>query len=142
MILCDTNVLLYAYDASSVSHGACREWLESALNSAESIGLPWQSLHAFLRIATHPRVYERPMRIDAACSVIATWLARPNVVVPEPGVRYWQLLREQLLEARVSGALVTDAALAALAIECGARLCTTDRDFRRFGNLKVLDPTA
>ncbi len=142
MIVCDANVLLYAYDRSSRFHAPCRAWLEAALDGAETLGLPWQSLLAFVRIATNPRAYERPMAVDAACAIVSAWLARPQVQVPEPAGRYWDILRAQLQEARIAGPLVSDAALAAIALECGAALCTTDRDFRRFDGLKLLDPTA
>ena len=142
MIVCDANVLLCAYDRGSRFHAPCRTWLEAALNGRESLGLPWQSVLAFIRIATNPRAYERPMALDTACAIVSAWLARPQVQIPEPAARYWEILRALLQEARVTGPLVTDAALAAIALECGATLCTTDRDFRRFESLKLLDPTA
>ena len=142
MIVCDANVLLYAYDRGSRFHVPCRAWFEAALSGSDSLGLPWQSVLAFIRIATNPRVYERPMALDTACATVSAWLARPQVQIPEPAARYWEILRALLQEARVTGPLVTDAALAAIALECGATLCTTDRDFRRFESLKLLDPTA
>ncbi len=142
MIVCDANVLLYAYDCGSRFHVPCRAWFEAALSGSDSLGLPWQSVLAFIRIATNPRVYERPMALDTACATVSAWLARPHVQIPEPAARYWDILRAQLQEARVTGPLVSDAALAAIALECGATLCTTDRDFRRFNGLRLLDPTA
>ena len=142
MIVCDANVLLYAYDRGSRFHVPCRAWFEAALSGSDSLGLPWQSVLAFIRIATNPRVYERPMALDTACATVSAWLARPHVQIPEPAARYWDILRAQLQEARVTGPLVSDAALAAIALECGATLCTTGRDFRRFSGLRLLDPTA
>jgi len=142
MILCDANVLLYAYDSHSRAHARCRDWLVGALNGSEQIGLPWQTLWAFMRIATNPRAFQRPLTTERACALVDTWLARPQVVVPAPAERYWQILQSQLRDGQVSGPLVSDAALAALTIECGATLCTTDRDFRRFDALKLIDPAA
>lgn len=141
MKLLDANVLLYAYDARSAHHEACREWLTGVLNDDEPVGLPWQTLLAFVRIATNSRAVQTPIPVTQACAIVDSWLQRPQVVVVEPGDRYWDILREQLTQAKVSGSLVTDASLAALALEQGATLCSTDRDFLRFTTLKRLDPT-
>jgi uncharacterized protein len=140
MKLLDANILLYAYDTSSSHHEICRAWLESAFNAEEMIALPWQTVLAFLRISTNPRAVKNPLSSANACAIVATWLERPNVVVANAADRFWTILRQQILEAQVSGPLVIDAALAALAIEQGATLCSTDRDFRRFQGLKLLDP--
>ena len=141
MKLLDANILLYAYDARSAHHAVCREWLTGVLNDAEPVGLPWQTLLAFVRIATNSRAVQTPIPVSQACAIVDSWLQRPQVVVVEPGDRYWDILREQLAQAKVSGPLVTDASLAALALEQGATLCSTDRDFLRFTTLKRLDPT-
>jgi toxin-antitoxin system PIN domain toxin len=141
MIVCDANALLYAYDARSALHEPCRKWLVLALNGTEQVGLPWQSLLAFVRIATNARAYVRPMTGAQACAVVSSWLERPQVCIPSPGERYWAILQAQMQAARVTGPMVSDAALAALALEQGATLCTTDRDFRRFDGLKLYDPT-
>ena len=141
MKLLDANILLYAYDARSAHHAVCREWLTGVLNDDEPVGLPWQTLLAFVRIATNSRAVQTPIPISQACAIVDSWLQRPQVVVVEPGDRYWDILREQLAQAKVSGPLVTDASLAALALEQGATLCSTDRDFLRFTTLKRLDPT-
>ena len=140
MKLLDANILLYAYDTSSSHHEICRAWLESAFNTDETIALPWQTVLAFVRITTNPRAVKTPLSSANACAIVGTWLERPNVVVVNAADRFWTILRQQILEAQVSGPLVTDAALAALAIEQGATLWSTDRDFRRFQGLKLLDP--
>ena len=140
MIVLDANVLLYAYNPASSHHGACRAWLERALNGSEQIGLPWQTLLAFIRIATNNRVFERPLTAAEAAAIVDEWLACPTVVVVQPAHDYWTVLKEQLDSAQVAGPLVTDAALASLALEVGARLCTTDRDFTRFRGLRIVDP--
>jgi toxin-antitoxin system PIN domain toxin len=139
--LLDANVLLYAYDSDSSQHATCRSWLDSAFNSEETVGLPWQTVMAFVRIATNPRAVRQPLSGSDACAIVGTWLVRPNVLVVEPGERFWEIFQQQVLEAQISGPLVTDAALAALALEQGATLCSTDRDFRRFRGLTVLDPS-
>ena len=140
MILLDANILLYAYHAGSPHHADARAWIEEAFSGTEPVRLPWTTIHAFLRIGTNPRVFEHPLGIDEARSHVDAWLAAPIVATIEPGERYWSILRELLVDAQVAGPLVSDAALAALAIEHGALLVTTDRDFNRFAGLKLLDP--
>jgi uncharacterized protein len=140
MKLLDANVLLYAYNADSPHHAAARTWLQSAFNAEETIGLPWQTVFAFVRIATNPRAVPRPLAGDEACDIVSQWLARPNVTVVDPGQRFWEIFRKQVSEARVSGPLISDAALAALCVEHGATLYSTDKDFRRFRGLTLVDP--
>jgi toxin-antitoxin system PIN domain toxin len=139
--LLDANILLHAYDSNSPRHSVCRSWLDAALNSEETIALPWQTLLAFVRIATNPRAVRQPLSGPDACGIVNSWLDRLNVAVVGAGDRFWEILQAQVSDAQVSGALVTDAALAALTIEHGATLCSTDSDFRRFRGLKLLDPT-
>jgi uncharacterized protein len=141
MKMLDANILLYAYDKSATHHEICRVWLESVFNATETIALPWQTILAFVRISTNPRAVKNPLSSERACDIAGSWLERPNVVVINAADRFWNILRQQILDAQVSGPLVTDAALAALAIEQGATLCSTDRDFRRFRGLKLIDPT-
>ncbi len=141
MKLLDANVLLYAYDSDSAHHGVCRAWLEAAFNADETVALPWQTLLAFVRISTNSRATRKPLQSAEACSIVSGWLDQVNVSVIGAGDRFWKLLKDQILEAQVTGPLVTDAALAALAMEHGATLCSVDRDFRRFRGLKLIDPT-
>lgn len=141
MKLLDANILLYAYDSDSAQHFACRTWLEAVFNAEETLALPWQTLLAFVRIATNPRAVQRPLTASEACGIVDSWLQRPNVVVLDAGERLWEIFQAQMVEAQVRGPLVTDTALAALALEHGATLCSTDRDFRRFRALKLLDPS-
>lgn len=141
MKLLDANVLLYAYNVDSPHHEACRGWLESAFNEAnEIIGLPWQTILAFVRIATNPRAVPHPLSSEVACGIVNQWLSRPNVTTVGYGERFWALFSEQVAEGKVSGPLMTDAALAAIALEQGATLYSTDKDFRRFPALKLMDP--
>jgi hypothetical protein len=140
VIVVDANVLLYAYNSASEHHSSCRRWLDDALNGSEQIGFPWQSVLAFLRISTNPRAFARPLRADEASAIVDAWFARPQAVVVEPDQGYWSALKHQLQAAQVSGPLVSDAAVATLALQHGARLCTTDRDFTRFAGLRTIDP--
>ena len=141
MKLLDANILLYAYDSSSAHHDACRRWLEGALNDDEPVGLAWQTSLAFIRISTNPRAVRSPIKTEDACGIIGTLLERPTVLVVEPGDQFWSTFQQIARAARISGPRVTDAVLAAMAVEQGATLCSTDRDFRRFEGLTVVDPT-
>lgn len=140
MIILDANVLLYAYHAGSQHHEVSRRWVESRFSGSEQIGLPWITLQAFLRISTHAKIFEKPFSIEEASSHVGTWLDLPNIIVVEPGEQYWVILQKLLVNSQVKGPLVTDAALATLAIEHGASLATTDRDFSRFEGLQVVNP--
>jgi toxin-antitoxin system PIN domain toxin len=142
MIVVDANVLLHAYDSNSESHLRCREWWTGALNGHEQLGLPWQTVLAFIRLATNVRVFELPLSAMRACEIVSSWMLRPQVLVLEPGERFWAIFKSQVAGAQTRGPMITDTALAALSIEYGATLCTTDRDFRRFDGLKLFDPRA
>ncbi len=140
MILVDANLLLYAYDASSQHHDAARHWLESTLSGSEPVGFAWVTLLAFLRIGTDHRAFASPLAPEEAVASVSEWLARPNVILLEAGDRHWEILSQMLIEAQIRGPLTMDAHLASLAIEHGATLCTTDRDFARFPGLKTSNP--
>jgi toxin-antitoxin system PIN domain toxin len=139
--LLDANILLYAFNTEATQHTVCRNWLEDALNSEELVALPWQTLLAFVRISTNSKAFRRPLANTQACEIVNGLLARPNVRVIEAGERFWEILRGQIVEAQVSGSLVSDAALAALAIEHGADMVSVDRDFRRFRGLRLIEPS-
>lgn len=141
MKLLDANILLYAYDSNAAHHLRCREWLERAFQEDELIGLPWQTTLAFIRISTNPRAVRTPIGMADASEIVEALLARPQSVIVEAGEQFWSLFRRLTEAARVTGPMVTDAALAALAIEHGATLCSTDRDFRRFDGLNLFDPS-
>ncbi|MCU0242034.1 MAG: type II toxin-antitoxin system VapC family toxin [Vicinamibacteria bacterium] len=142
MILIDANILLYAYHPKVPEHKRAAAWLESVLAGKDPVGLPWMTIWAFIRIITNAHVFERPLRSIEAVDIVSAWLSQPTVVLLEPGERHWEVLQRLLVEAQVSGPLVSDAVLAALAIEHGAVLCTTDRDFSRFPQLKTANPLA
>ncbi len=140
MILVDANLLLYAYDSTSAHHAAAKGWLEDVLSGSAPVGIPEIALLAFLRISTHPRAMAIPLSMEAALSLASDWLSRPPVVVLDAGERHFKILQRLCVESQVRGPLVMDAHLAALAIEHGAELCTTDRDFSRFRGLKFSNP--
>jgi hypothetical protein len=140
MILVDANLLIYAYHSASPYHERARGWLEAVFESQEPIGFAWTTLHAFLRITTNPKILGDPLSIAEAAAIVEEFLERPQATVLEPGPRYWPILRRVLEEARVQGPLVSDAHLVALAIEHGAKLCSSDRDFRRFPGIELFDP--
>jgi toxin-antitoxin system PIN domain toxin len=136
----DVNLLLYALDETSPRHAPARKWLEATLSGATTVGLPWQVLLAFLRLSTRAAVFAHPLSADQALDVMAGWLDQPPVTIPQPGSRHPALLRELLGAVGTAGNLVTDAHLAALAIEHGAELCSSDADFSRFPGLRWVDP--
>jgi toxin-antitoxin system PIN domain toxin len=140
VIVIDANILLYAYDSASLDHEAARNWLEDALAGYEAVGLSWVTLLAFLRISTNPRARKDPYSLAEANAIVSQWLDRAIASVVHPGERHWEILKDLLVEGQASGRLVTDAHLAALAIEHGATLCSTDRDFTRFPGLRLLNP--
>ena len=142
MILVDANLLLYAYDPRAADHERSKRWLEASLSGQALVRFAWLSLWAFLRISTNPRVFERPLTMSEAEAAVAAWLAQPVAGLLEPGERHWDILRALTRNGQASGPLVMDAALAAIAIEHGATLCTTDRDFARFDGLKWENPLA
>lgn len=140
MILVDANLLLYAYHPQDERHAAARAWLEGVLSGTETVGFAWLTLWAFLRISTNPRVFERPLLPSEANAVVSSWLGRRVASVLEPDERYWGILSGLLQGDQVKGPLVMDAALAALALEHGATLHTTDGDFFRFPGLRWRNP--
>jgi toxin-antitoxin system PIN domain toxin len=139
-MLVDANLLLFARDAESRFHDAAREWLTARLNGPVRVGLPWQSLVAFVRIATHPRAYERPLGPDAAWRQIRAWLDAEAAWVPLPTERHGEILGQLVVEHQLRGNLVSDAHLAAL--EHGLQVCSADSDFARFTQVRWVNPLA
>jgi uncharacterized protein len=139
-MLVDANLLLFAVDESSPFHAAARDWLTQRLNGSRRVGLPWQSLVSFLRIATHPRASDRPLTPRQAWGHVADWLACEVAWVPEPGDGYADILGRLLARYDVRGNLVPDAQLAALAVEHGLAVCSADTDFARFTEVRWENP--
>lgn len=139
-MLLDANVLLYAVDRRSPFHPAAADWLTERLNGPRRVGLPWQSLTAFLRISTHPRATASPLQPDDALRFVDDWLAADVVWVPVPGPRHGTLLADLIRRHQLRGNLISDAHLAALALEHGLTLVSADSDFARFPELSWTNP--
>lgn len=140
MILLDANLLIYAVDSDSPQHPRARRWLEKTLSSDTAVGLPWIVVLAFLRITTRAGVLRQQLSADQAVAFIDEWLAQPYVEMIGPGAAHWSLLKKLLREVGAAGNLTSDAHLAALAIEGGYELASTDHDFRRFAGVRLVDP--
>lgn len=140
MIL-DANVLLYSVDESSTHHHACAAWVKSAFSGDRRIALPWQTIGAFLRISTHPRVFAHPLTGREAWSLVERWIAAPHCWIPETSERTVRILGELITGLDVRSNLVTDAQLAALAIEHGVPVVSLDSDFARFERVTWVRPT-
>lgn len=139
-MLVDANILLYAVDEDSPFHSAAKEWLESALNGARRVGIPWVSVTAFVRIATHPRALRDPLSPAEAWRFVEEWLDAPAAWVPAPGRGHRALLGRLVVDLDLRANLVSDAALAALAIENGLQIVSADSDFARFSEVSWLNP--
>lgn len=142
MILLDANLLIYAVNADAPPHAKAREWLESVLSGPETVGFSWIVLLAFLRLTTRPGLFRHPLPADAAFDLVASWLGQTSAAIVHPGPRHLTILRGLLQPMGTGGNLTSDAHLAALAIECGAELCSSDTDFARFAGLKWSNPLA
>lgn len=137
MKLPDANVLLYAIDPDSAHHDRARDWLETQLSGGEVVGFAWSTLLAVVRLTTNPAVYDDPLATDAAFDLIDGWLAQPAATIVDPTERHPEILRDLVADAGAAGNLVSDAHLAALAIEHGATVASFDADFNRFSGLKL-----
>ncbi len=140
MILVDANVLLYAEDSLSPYHDTAREWWDAQLSGKSPVCLCWTVLTAFIRIGTNRRVFECPLSLKDAIQRVQGWIDQPCTRLIYPTEQHWQVLQELLEAGQAVGNLVTDAHLAALAIEHGCQLCSTDSDFARFPKLKWKNP--
>jgi len=140
VLLVDANLLLYAYDSASPFHPKAQAWLGKAFSGTEPIRFAWVSILAFLRISTAARAFMRPLTPVEAAALVDTWLALPQVGALDPGEHFWSTYQALIGQAQARGPMMTDAFLAALAIEFGAVLCSTDQDFTRFRKLRLLNP--
>lgn len=140
MILVDANLLVYARVSDLPEHERTRGWLDEQLNGTVGVGLSWPSLLAFVRLVTNPRVFREPMRTETAWRQVEEWLGCPPVWIPVPTERHRALLAELLPATQGRANLVPDAHLAALAMEYGLILHSTDRDFSRFPGLRWENP--
>jgi uncharacterized protein len=142
VILVDVNILIYASNVEAEQHAVAREWLDRQLSGSSRVGLPWASLLGFLRIATNRRVFRGPLTIATAWQQVSDWLSAEPVWVPQPTERHAQILSDLLALPGMHSNLAQDAHLAALAIEHGLTMCSTDGDFARFPKLGWQNPLA
>ncbi len=139
-VLLDANLLLYATDRSSHHHERSAAWLTAVLRGDRRVGIPWQSLGAFLRIGTSPRVYVNPMSAEQAWGCVSGWLVAEPTWIPPATERTAAILGELVTDHQVTANLVPDAMLAALAIEHGLTVMSADTDFARFGEVRWENP--
>ena len=139
VILLDVDVLVCLHDRDAAANPRCWDWANRVLSEGELLGIPWHCFMAFLRICTVPRGSVIALSLAEAAEIIDGWIENPQVVVPEPGGRFWRFLQDVGQNSKTRGRGWSDAYLAALAIEHGASLATFDRDFRQFKNLKLIE---
>jgi uncharacterized protein len=142
MILVDANLLLYAEDTLSEHHQAARIWWDTRLSSAEPVCLCWPVLTAFIRVGTNLRLHRRPLTLKEAVERVQSWLDQPCVRMIHPGDQHFAIFQVMLRDGKAVGGLVSDAHLAALALEHNCVLQSTDADFSRFKGLKWNNPIA
>ncbi len=142
MILVDANLLLYAEDSLSEHHETARTWWDAQLSGSDAVGLCWPVLNAFIRIATNPRLHQRPLTLTEAIERVQSWLNQSCVRLIQPTDEHWTIFQKMLRSGSAVGNLVTDAHLAALAVEHNCVLHSTDADFSRFRGLKWKNPIA
>jgi uncharacterized protein len=141
-MLVDANLLLFSVDTRSPYHDRAAAWFTDLMNGDRRVGLPWESLSAFVRIATHPRATRSPLSSADAWQFVEAWLQAPIAWVPLPTAEHASVFGRLVLKHRLSGNLVPDGHLAALAIEHGLELASADTDFARFTELRWVNPLA
>ena len=140
MNLIDVNVLIYAANREADQHPRFRAWLATALGGADALACASHTLASVVRILTHDRLLRRPLTVDQALTFAQSVRSAPSVHQLEPGEQHWNIFAALCRSAKAKGNLAMDAWLAALAIENGCTLITTDRDFARFDGLQWRHP--
>ncbi len=137
MILADVNVLIYALRPDAPQHARSRAWVRQAVEARDrSFGVSRLVLSSIVRITTNRKTFPDPETVDEAFSYCHWLMSRPNSVMLEPGERHWSIFERLCYETNTTGPRVTDAWLAALAIEHECEWVTFDRDFARFPGLR------
>ena len=142
MILVDANILLYAEDSRSEHHEAARSWWDAQLSGSDPVALCWPVLTAFIRIGTNARLHQRPLTPKEAIERVQSWLDQPCVRIIQSTEQHWPLFQQMLRAGNATANLVSDAHLAALAVEHNCVLYSTDTDYARFRGLKWKNPIA
>ena len=142
MILVDANLLIYAIDSGSPHHRQARPWLERTLSDTAPVGLPWIVILAFLRITTRAGIMRQPLPLTDALAYVDSWMRQPCVEAVTPGPQHWPILSRLLEATGTAGNLTSDAHIAALALERGAPVYSTDHDFARFPGIRHINPLA
>ena len=140
MIVCDANLLLYAYNPTAKEHTVAANWLETVLSGSEVVGFCWPVISAFLRISTSPRVFLEPLAMEESIAHVSEWFEQKNSTVLAPGPDHWLIFTQLIKEGKIRGPMITDAEIATYAVEHGAVLHTADRGFSRFPSVKTLNP--
>jgi len=140
MKVVDINLLIYAINRDTPHHRQAKRWLEDSLSSEDPFGFTWIVILGFLRIVTNERIMPKPLAPETAIELVDDWLKQPPSTTIVPSHQHWSILRELLTPLGTAANLTSDAHLAALAIEHGARLYSTDNDFSRFKSLRWSNP--
>lgn len=139
-MLVDANVLICAIDRESQHHERAAAWLVETINTGQRWALPWQTVGTFLRLTSDRRITTGTVSAARSWGFVEEWLELPNCFMPEPGPRSRTLLGQWLADGLVSGSLVPEAQLAALALEHGLPVASADSGFARFPGLTWIDP--
>lgn len=140
MMLLDTNVLIYAHRRDARRHEEYREWLEALIDGPQPYAVSDHALMGMIRIVTNPRIYRQPAMLEEALAFADQYRNQPHAMVVAPGTRFWPIFRSLCDAVGARGRLISDAYLAALAIEHGCELVTTDADFDKFPGLRTSRP--
>jgi len=140
VILVDANILLYAEDSLHPRNQQARVWWDDQLSGTGTVCLCWTVLSAFIRIGTNPRIFDHPLSLEQALTRVQSWLDQSSTRIVRPTERHWTIFKQMLTDGQSVANLVTDAHVAALAIENGCELASTDSDFSRFPKLKWSNP--
>jgi len=141
-VLIDANLLIYALDTESPHHASAATWVEDVFNGDQRVALPLQTIGAVVRITTHPKIMTAPFDASTIAGVVDDWLALPNVWVPPAGGQTAHILSRLIRTYRLTANLVPDGQLAAMAIEHGIAVASTDTDFARFSEVTWINPLA
>lgn len=139
MKIVDINLLIYAVNKDTPHHSKAKKWLEESLSSDEPFGFAWIVILGFLRIVTNSRIIPTPLTSKVAIELVEDWLRQPPSLTIAPSQHHWLIFKELLTPLGTAANLTSDAHLAALAIEHGARLYSTDNDFSRFPSLRWIN---